>query len=45
MKIVAENTANPQMEGLHLVSSALVRDMIDKDLLNSDDLHQAMAVG
>lgn len=37
------NTANPQLEGLYLAISALVRRMIDKGLLDPDDLHQSMA--
>jgi hypothetical protein len=37
------NTANPQLEGLYLAISALVRRMIEKGLLEADDLHQAMA--
>jgi hypothetical protein len=37
------NTANPQLEGLYLAISALVRRMIEKGVLDGDDLHQAMA--
>lgn len=37
------NTANPQLEGLYLAISALIRRMIEKGLLDPDDLHQAMA--
>lgn len=37
------NTANPQLEGLYLAISALIRRMIGKGLLEPDDLHQAMA--
>jgi len=43
LKIIAMNTANPQLEGLYLAISALVRRMIDKGLLDAEDLHQAMA--
>jgi len=39
----AMNTANPQLEGLYLAISALVRCMIDKGLLEAEDLHRAMA--
>jgi hypothetical protein len=37
------NTANPQLEGLYLAMSALVRHMIEKGVLDPEDLHEAMA--
>lgn len=37
------NTANPQLEGLYLAISALVRRMIEKGVLDPEDLHEAMA--
>ena len=37
------NTANPQLEGLYLAISALVRRMIEKGILDGEDLHQAMS--
>lgn len=37
------NTANPQLEGLYLAISALLRRMIEKGLLQPDDFHEAMA--
>ena len=37
------NTANPQLEGLYLAISALVRRMIEKGILDAEDLHQAMS--
>lgn len=37
------NTANPQLEGLYLALSALVREMISKGVLSQQDLDRAMA--
>jgi hypothetical protein len=39
----AMNTANPQLEGLYLALSALVRQMITKGVLSQEDLDAAMA--
>lgn len=37
------NTANPQLEGLYLAISALLRRMIERGLIEPHDLHEAMA--
>lgn len=37
------NTANPQLEGLYLALSALMREMISKGVLSQQDLDRAMA--
>lgn len=37
------NTANPQLEGLYLALSALVRQMIIKGVLSEEDLDTAMS--
>lgn len=37
------NTANPQLEGLYLALSALVRQMITRGVLSQEDLDAAMA--